>query len=167
VETTEKHRADMDAMRPAAWARHVRLRQISLVGLAPGTIGRWEAFYRLKRNADRDGTRIEQPFARSVAHAMRRGQWGTVLRLLGALRPGKRPQLKSLLVKREDRWGDIVTVNTGFFKARTGEIVVEFTPGAWKIAKAAANSLNVDTVSDIDSYPSRGPPAHPPPVSSG
>ena len=166
VETSEKRRADMDAMRPAAWARHVRLRQISLVGLAPGTIGRWEAFYRLKRNADRDGVRIEQPFARSVAHAMRRGQWGTVLRLLGALRPGNRPQLKSLLVKREDRWGDIVSVNTGFFKARTGEIVVEFTPGAWKIAKVA-NSLNVDTLSDIDSYPSRGPPAHPPPVFSG
>lgn len=161
-QTDEDRRAEMDAARPAAWARHMGIRRISLVGLAPGTIGKWRAIYRAMRSADRDGLLIQDPRARSVAHAMRRGHWSSALRLLGAMRDNKRQRFKTLREPREDRWGDAASATVAYYNAKTGEISVDLALGEWTIEKAGTpNPLSVATLSDVVSYPRQGPAPRP------
>lgn len=161
-----KRRSDKsknDKERSAAWARHARIRRISLVGLAPGTIGRWRALYRAMKDANNGGECVTEPRARAICHAMKRKQWGTVLRLLGALSDPGEPRLASLREKREDRWGDQVVVTTAYYHPKTGEISAYVRPRPWHIEKRDPDVP--DELSVIESYPrtapaaaSRGPP---------
>lgn len=161
-----KQRSDKDKSdkeRSAAWARHARIRRISLVGLAPGTIGRWRALYRTMKDANNGGECVAEPRARAICHAMKRKQWGTVLRLLGALSDPSEPRLASLREKREDRWGDQVVVTTAYYHPKTGEISAYVRPRLWNIEKRDPDAPA--ELSVIESYPrtapaaaSRGPP---------
>lgn len=168
AQTDAAGRAVMDAARPAAWARHMGIRRISVVGLAPGTIGKWRAIYRAMKSADRTGLLIKDPRARSVAHAMRRGHWSSALRLLGAMQNKKRQRFKALREPRKDRWGDAVSATVAYYNAKTGEISVDLALGEWTIEKAGkSNPLSVATLSDVVSYPRQSPVPRPPREFSG
>jgi hypothetical protein len=149
--------ADKNSERVAAWARHLRCRRLSLVGLAPGTIERWTKIYAEMKAADREGRQIEEPRARSVAHAMRRNQWATALRLLGAFSPLRHPRLVALRESGKNRWGDCIKKTTAFFHPRTGEISSLMRPYKWSMRKhEEPNPLDDESVSIIHSYPRSG-----------
>jgi hypothetical protein len=71
---------DDEAQRTKAWSSALGVRRISFVGLATGTIGRWQAAYRTMRE-----NTAQCPRARAISHAMRRRQWATALVLLGVV----------------------------------------------------------------------------------
>jgi hypothetical protein len=146
--------------RVGAWARNARIRRISLIGLASGTIGRWQAIYRGMKKADFEGVAIVEPRARAIAHAMKRKQWATVLRLLGAL--SEEPRLKALRERRENRWGDPVDVTTAYYHPNTGEISAFVRAGEWKIEKKEELGQSVsEGLSVIDSCPRTAQEARP------
>lgn len=150
-----------DADRARAWASHVGLRRLALIGLAPGTLGRWRAVYRAMRDADRAGERIACPRTRAIAHAMRRRQWATTLVLLGAL--VMKPRLAVWRRERVNRWGDTVSETAGYFDPRTGEIIAETRPIRWVIVRAdTSKPMKGNTLSIVVSCP-RGVASPPPP----
>jgi hypothetical protein len=154
----ETHRAplaDNNSERVAAWARHIGCRRLSLVGLAPGTIGRWEKIYAEMKAAEREGKRVAEPRSRAIARAMRKNKWGTSLRLLGAFSDPKAPRIRALREETKNCWGDDVKVTTAYFHPVTGEISALVRPHKWRIEKREpSNPMESMEVSDIQSYPS-------------
>jgi hypothetical protein len=153
-EAESRNTKDYDAERVAAWARHIRIRRISLIGLARGTVTRWQAIHRLMRGEDRTGRLIEEPRARIIARAMRKRQWGTALRLIGGLSKPNTPRLAALREERINVWGDTTTATVGFYHPRTGQICAEKVRGEWRIERKGLDKTpELLVVSIIHSYP--------------
>ena len=118
-----------EADRLAAWATHVGMRRLSLIGLQPGTVGRWRAAHRLLRS----GEPSECPRARAIVHAMRRARWGLALALLGTIADDRR--FTTWTETRVDRWGDTVTRTAGWAHAKTHEVSFICRPVKWTIVE--------------------------------
>lgn len=137
---------DAESQRVQAWASHVGIRRLSLVGVRQGTIGLWRAAHRSLR----DNTAPAEPGARAVRRAMRKGQWATALALLGAW--ADEPRYVPVRESRRDRWGDVVRETTGWTNARTGRLALVRRPVRWTIQKA--NLLERNGLSVVASDPS-------------
>ena len=146
-----------DADRLAAWATHVGVRRLALIGLQPGAVGRWRAAQRLMRS----GEKSDCPRARAVVHAMRRARWGQALALLGTIADERR--FTTWTETKIDRWGDLITRTVGWAHAKTGQISLICRPVEWTIVEnevsdcgGQAESPDSEGVAIVVSYPRRG-----------
>ena len=148
--------------RVKAWARHARLRRLSLVGLNPGTIGRWATFYRALKGHSSEET-VAHPQTKAILHAMKSAQWGSVLRLLGAFSSKNDQPIKPVREVRSNRWGDAVKTTIAYRDAApAGQVLAFVKSGVWQIVPAPPPKPSKDIkFSFRESFP-RGPP---PPVS--
>ena len=153
--------------RVKAWARHARLRRLSLVGLNPGTIGRWATFYRALKGHSSEET-VAHPQTKAILHAMKRAQWGSVLRLLGAFSSKNDQPIKPVREVRTNRWGDAVKTTIAFRDASpSGKVLAFVRTGVWQIVPAPPTKPPKDVSKppkDIkfsfrESFPSDPPPA--------
>jgi Bacteriophage replication gene A protein (GPA) len=153
--------------RVKAWARHARLRRLSLVGLNPGTIGRWATFYRALKGHGSEET-LAHPQTKAILHAMKRAQWGSVLRLLGAFSSKNDQPIKPVREVRTNRWGDAVKTTIAFRDASpSGKVLAFVRTGVWQIVPAPPTKPPKDVSKppkDIkfsfrESFPSDPPPA--------
>ncbi|WP_026987329.1 replication endonuclease [Fodinicurvata fenggangensis] len=169
--------------RAAAWASHIGARRISLVGLRPGTLALWQTVQRLARQVeDEESTRdidSEIPRIRSILHAWKKRQWGTVLVLLGGL--SEHPRLLPRRGERRSTWGDTVYTTTHYvhpqatpyeFVTVDGEIKVKHTrpvtlvvrEEVWTIREVSGqghNTLKTNPLSNVISSSSCGADAPP------
>nr|WP_246337762.1 replication endonuclease [Azospirillum oleiclasticum] len=142
---------DEETRRFRAWASHVGVRRLSLVGLRQGTIGLFRAAYRTTKS----DTPPAEPRARAVYRAMRRKRWATALALLGAwsVTPRFRPEREI----RVNCWGEDVRHTIGWCNARTGKHSLARQPVRWAIRKIT-NVLIGNALSIVTSYPRGAPP---------
>jgi hypothetical protein len=119
--------------RLGSWAAHIGLRRLSLVGLTPGTVGRWTAAHRLLKSEEAPTC----PRVRALVHAMRRGRWGAALAILGAI--GDTPRFVTFAEQHQNRWGETVRRTTGWAHAATGEICLLRRPVKWEIKDAGGD----------------------------
>lgn len=146
--------------RVKAWARHARIRRLSLLGLNPGTIGRWATFYRALKNNNSEETSAH-PKTKAILHAMRRRQWGSVLRLLGAFSLKNEQPIKSVREARTNKWGDVVKTTVAYRDASaSGQVLAFVRSRVWQIVPAPPSNPPKDIEFSIRvSFPSDPPPA--------